>query len=179
MVRTYTWVLVHTYGVYMYMGYLYVLYIGCVPVLRTYLSSYFECSDWYFFLVEFYSEDSNVALNATKFVALVPTSTPPGSHLLTLGFIVLETATIYDHSFLQTDGFDVPVSLNPKTGQIKSYDYLKEGRYNLSFLLLVQPLELLRGTIEVEVVSSLGESQCDLHWQLVFCMHNIWSVQVK
>lgn len=96
-------------------------------------------------------------LNATSFHSVLPLDTPPGSYILTLGFILLQTdITLYHHSFYQTGGFQHPITIDPYSGIASTQDYLVEGRYTLAFVLLVQPFDVISGSITVDVIKNLG-----------------------
>ena len=104
---------------------------------------------------------NNVILNATKFHSVLPLDTPPGSYILTLGFILLRTdITLYHHSFYQTDGFQHPITIDPYSGTATTQDYLVEGQYTLTFVLLVQPFDVISGSLTVDVINNLGTCVC-------------------
>ena len=91
------------------------------------------------------------------FRSVLPVDTPPGSYILTLGFILLRTdITLYHHSFYQTDGFDHPIAIDPYSGIVSTQDYLVEGQYTLGFVLLVQPFDVISGSMTVDVINNLG-----------------------
>ena len=111
------------------------------------------------FAADFYSKgvQNNVILNATKFHSVLPLDTPPGSYILTLGFVLLRTEiTLYHHSFYQTDGFQHPITIDPYSGTATTQDYLVEGQYTLNFVLLVQPFDVISGSLTVDVINNLG-----------------------
>ena len=127
-----------------------------------------------FFVADFYSEGvpNNVVLNATRFHSVLPLDTTPGSYILTLGFVLLRMdITLYHHSFYQTDGFQHPITIDPYSGKATTQDYLVEGQYILNFVLLVQPFDVISGSITVDVINNLGTVRMyKFVYKCVWCM---------
>lgn len=79
--------------------------------------------------------------------------------------------TLYHHSFYQTDGFQHPITIDPYSGKATTQDYLVEGQYILNFVLLVQPFDVISGSITVDVINNLGTVRMyECVYKCVWCM---------